>query len=65
MGQRRTFRQWLKYQWHPFDGTVGCPDYAEREEREPPGYWREGKFLTDIWFWVGIGGMVLFFRLLR
>ena len=52
----------LKYQWHPFEGTVGCRDFAEREEREPPGYWRKGKFLTDIWFWAGVIAMVLFFR---
>jgi hypothetical protein len=53
----------LKYQWHPFEGTVGCRDFAESDEREPPGYWRKGKYLTDIRFWVGIGEMMLVFRL--
>jgi len=42
----------LKYQWHPFEGSIGVPDFGE--EREPPGYWRKGKFARNPWFWVGL-----------
>ncbi len=51
----------VKYQWKPFDGTIGVGDFDE--EREPPGYWRKGMFLKDWHFWVGSAALILFFRL--
>ncbi|MCK9356299.1 MAG: hypothetical protein M0R22_03995 [Dehalococcoidia bacterium] len=49
----------LKYQRRPFDGTIGCPDYDE--EREPPGYWRKGKFARNPWFWLAVVLLLLLF----
>jgi hypothetical protein len=48
-----------KYQWKPFEGTVGCRDFAEADE-QTPGYWRKGKFLKDWHFWVGNASLFFF-----
>jgi len=55
----RTFKEWLSYQWKPFEGTVGCADFAEREEQPAPGYWRKGRFLRSVSFWIGVAVVLL------
>lgn len=53
-----------KYQWKPFEGSIGCPDFGERDEQPPPGYWSKGKFLTDWHFWVGNDSLLFFIWLI-